>query len=195
LQTAHGEYPALPPRGDTIAEVDHYCRRIRFRTPPITVAAKLIYFSRRETIPLSIPPDLHIDRPTALALGISWGQTQADIVEVNSHAGAQFVPPSEWDWKSTLTPEQRLIEEDGIARRGLLSPSAAWDDDWERFARCWDPWADAELKGPVYKFGSLDGLWQGRLLVRSHLISLPFRSDPSTLDPRRARVYVTCDQP
>ena len=156
----------------------HFGRAIRFRTPPITIAAKLIYFSRREVIPLAAPPNLPIDRPAALAQGISWGQTRADIDEVNSHAGAQFVPASHWDWKSTLTPEQRLIEEDGAWRRDLLSPSAAWDNDWERFTACWDPWADVDLKGTVYTFGSMDGLWQGRLLVRFSLPSFLSRPTP-----------------
>jgi hypothetical protein len=170
LQTTHGEYPVFPPRGDTIVEVFHFDRLIRFRTPPITIAAKLIYFSRRETIPLAIPNDLPVDRPTALAQGISWGQTQADIIEVNEHAGAQFVDTSDWDWKSTLTPEQRRIEEDGACTRDLRAPSVAWDNDWERFTKCWDPWAIVELKGTVYRFGSMDGLWQGRLLVRFILL-------------------------
>jgi hypothetical protein len=175
--------------------VFHFGRPIRFRTPPITIAAKLLYFSRRETIPLAIPDDLPVDRPTALAQGQSWGQTQADIIEVNSHAGAQFVDSSDWDWKSTLTPEQRQIEEDGVCRRDLRAPSAAWDNDWERFTACWDAWADVELKGSVYTFGSLDGLWQGRLLVRFILLSFLSSPTPSTLDPRRARVSGTRDQP
>ncbi|KAI0275292.1 hypothetical protein BC834DRAFT_840152 [Gloeopeniophorella convolvens] len=168
LQTAHGDYPIYPARGDTVAEVTHFGRVIRFRTPPITTAAKLIYFSRREIIPLVIPQTLPPDRPTALAQGITWGQTQEDIREVNSHAGAQFVPASHWEWKSTLTPEQRVIEEEGVCRRDLLAPSAAWDNDWERFTACWDPWADSDLKGVVYTFGSMDGLWQGRLLIPEH---------------------------
>jgi hypothetical protein len=146
--------------------VFQFGRPIRFRTPPITITAKLLYFSRHEMIPLDIPSELPIDRPTALARNISWGQTQADIIEVNSHPGAQFVDASDWDWKSRLSPEQRQVEEDGIWRRDLRAPSAAWDKDWERFTTCWDPWAKVELKGAVYTFGSLDGLWQGRLLVR-----------------------------
>lgn len=193
LQTAHGEYPLFPPRGDTIPEVIHFGRPIRFRPPPITIAAKLIFFSRREVIPLVIPDDLPVDWPTALAQGINWGQTRADIIEVNSHAGAQFVPPSHWDWKSTLTPEQRLIEEDGTWRRDLLAPSAAWDNDWERSTTCWDPWANVELKGTAYTFGMMDGLWQGRLLVRfASLSPLPFWFNPLTLDPGRARISSTC---
>jgi hypothetical protein len=119
--------------------------------------------------PLQCPPDLPVDRPAALAQGISWGQTQADIIEVNSHSSAQLVPASDWNWKSALTPEQMLVEEDGSWRRDLLAPSAAWDNDWERSTACWNPWAHVELKGTVYTFGSLDGLWQGRLLVRPNL--------------------------
>ncbi|KAI0308340.1 hypothetical protein B0F90DRAFT_1807544 [Multifurca ochricompacta] len=179
LRTAHGEYPIFPARGESIVQVNHFGRVIRFCTPPITAAAKLIYFSRRETIPLGIPPMLPVDRPAALAQGITWGQTQADIIEVNSHAGAQFVPASHWDWKSTLTPEQRLIEEDGTWRRDLLAPSAAWDNDWERFTTCWDPWANVELKGTVYTFGSMDGLWQGRLLIPDQTGYLALVSDPN----------------
>jgi hypothetical protein len=181
MQTAHGEYPILPPRGDAIAEVLHFDRTIRFRAPPITIAAKLIYISRREMTPLQSPSDLPVDRPAALAQGINWGQTQADITEVNSHSSAQLVPTSDWNWKSTLTPEQRLVEEEGVWRPDLLAPSAAWDNDWERSTACWDPWAHVELKGTVYTFGSMDGLWQGRLLVRSNL---PPLLSGLTFDPR-----------
>ncbi len=99
--------------------------------------------------PLQCPSDLPVDRPAALAQGISRGQTQADIIEVNSHSSAQLVPASDWNWKSALTPEQMLIEEDGSWRRDLLAPSAAWDNDWERSTACWDPWARGELKGTV----------------------------------------------
>lgn len=161
--------------------MSHFDHTIRFRAPPIAIAAKLIFFSRREVTPLQVPADLLVDRPTALAQGISWGQTQADLIEVNSHLSAQFVPPSDWDWKSTLTPEQRLIEEDGSWRHDLLSPSASWDNDWERSCACWDPWAQVELKGTVYTFGSMDGLWQGRLMVR---FSLPLLFFLIQLHPR-----------
>lgn len=178
MQTAHGEYPILPPRGDATKEMTHFDHTLHFRAPPITIAAKLIYFSRRETTPLQVPPDLLVDRPTALSQGISWGQTQADLVEVNSHTSAQLVPPSHWDWKSTLTPEQRMIEEDGAWRHDLLAPSASWDNDWERSVNCWDPWAQVDLKGTVYTFGSLDGLWQGRLLVRFNLHLFLFGPTP-----------------
>lgn len=179
LETAHGQYPVFPSRNGPIALVNHFDRNIRFRTPPVTAAARLLYFSRREMIPLDIPSVLPVDWPTALAQGIHPPQTQADIIEVNLHAGAQFVPPSHWDWKSTLTPEQRLLEEDGAWRRNLLAPSAAWDNDWERFTMCWDPWADSDLKGTVYTFGSMDGLWQGRMLIPDHTGYLGLVANPN----------------
>ena len=150
----------------------HFDRDIRFRTPPVTAAARLLYFSRREMIPLDIPATLPVDWPTAHAQGIHPPQTQADIIEVNTHACAHFVPPSHWDWKSTLTPEQRRLEEEGVWTRNLVAPSVAWDNDWVRFTACWNPWAYVPLKGTTYTFGSMDGLWQGRMLVRPAFLLL-----------------------
>ncbi len=150
MQTAHGEYPILPPRGDAIAEVLHFDRTIRFRTPPITIAAKLIYISRREMTPLQTPSDIPVDRPAALAQGINWGQTRADITEVNSHSSAQLVPTSDWNWKSTLTPEQR---------QGLAQWMAS---------------------------GKVD-CWCVPICLSSFLVQ------PSTLDPRNARISIACN--
>jgi hypothetical protein len=49
------------------------------------------------------------------------------------------------------------------------------------------------LKGTAYTFGMMDGLWQGRLLVRfASLSPLPFWFNPLTLDPGRARISSTC---
>jgi hypothetical protein len=97
LQTAHGEYPIYPPRGDAIVEVFHSGCPIYFRMPPITIAAKLIDFSRRETIPLVIPDDIPDDRAAAIAQNNNSSLTKADIIEVNSHVGAQFVDASDWE--------------------------------------------------------------------------------------------------
>ncbi|KAF8265775.1 hypothetical protein EI94DRAFT_1734777 [Lactarius quietus] len=179
LQTAHGQYPVFPSRDDPAAKVHYYDRIIRFRAPMITAAARLLYFSRREMIPLDIPSTLPVDWPTAIAQNIHPPQTQADIIEVNSHAGAQFVPPSHWDWMSELTPKQRVLEELGDWRRDLLATSAAWDSDWERSTTCWDAWAEPELKGTTYTFGSMDGLWQGRMLIPDHAGYLGLVTNPN----------------
>ncbi|KAI0053416.1 hypothetical protein FA95DRAFT_1579522 [Auriscalpium vulgare] len=165
LQTVHGYYPHYREARETQHVFMHYGQEIRICPPPITAAAKLLYFSRREIVPLAIPPTLPVDRAQALALGITRGQTQADIIEVNSHLGAQPLPPTDWDWKESLTPEQRALEESGLWSKHLVAPSASWDNDWERCNNCWDPWSQPELKGVVYTFGMLDGLWQGRLLI------------------------------
>jgi len=179
LETAHGQYPVFPSRDDPVAMVNYYDRTIRFRAPLVTAAARLLYFSRREMIPLDIPSALPVDWPTAMAQNVHPPQTQADIIEVNSHAGAQFVPPSHWDWKSELTPEQRELEENGDWRRDLIATSAAWDSDWERSTTCWDPWAEPELKGTMYTFGAMDGLWQGRMLIPDHAGYLGLVSNPN----------------
>ena len=50
-----------------------------------------------------------------MAQGIHTTQMQFNIIEANSHTGAQPVPLSHWDWKFTLTLEQRL-EEDRVWR-------------------------------------------------------------------------------
>lgn len=166
LETAHGYYPLYREAQETQHTLIHYGQEIVVCPPPLTAAAKLLYFANREVVPLAIPPQLPVDRAQALAHGITRGQTQADIIEVNSHLSAKFVPSTDWSWKDALTPEQRELEEEGSWSRDLVAPSAAWDNDWERFTNCWDPWSDPHLKGVVYTFGMMDGLWQGRLLVR-----------------------------
>ena len=50
--------------------------------------------------------------------------------------------------------------------RYLVVPSVTWDINWKRLTMCWNPWADVELKGMMYIFGSMDSFWQGRMLVR-----------------------------
>jgi hypothetical protein len=46
-----------------------------------------------------------------MAQGIHTTQMQFNIIEANSHTSAQPVPLSHWDWKFTLTLEQRLKED------------------------------------------------------------------------------------
>ncbi|THH19371.1 hypothetical protein EW146_g1793 [Bondarzewia mesenterica] len=165
LHTAHGYYPLYRDASRTRFTRVHYGQIIHVCAPSITAAAKLLYFARREAMPLGIPPNMPVNRADAIARGITRGQTQEDIIEVNSHRGAKFLPPTDWGWKEKLTPEELTLEEMGIWTRSLKAASAAWDNDWERVAYCWDPWSQPELKGVLYTYGSLDGLWQGRMLV------------------------------
>jgi len=166
LETAHGYYPLYRDASETKTVLTHFGHRIDICPPPLPAAAKLLYFSRRESLPLEVPAGVPRDREHANQLGITRGQTQADLIEVNSHKGAKVVPPTHWDWKDALKPEELELEEQGTWTLDLKAASAQWDNDWERLTNCWDPWSQPELKGVVYTPGMMDGLWQGRILVR-----------------------------
>ena len=53
----------------------------------------------------------------------------------------------------------------GLWTPTLGSPSAMWDNDWNRASFRFDPWQKMPLKGVTYTHGMLSGLWQGRMLV------------------------------
>ncbi|KAJ7728590.1 hypothetical protein DFH07DRAFT_998824 [Mycena maculata] len=153
IVTAHGPYPVyLDPRR-AWSQV-HFSARPTLVPPLVTVAAKLVYFSRRETVPFSIPPHLPRDRAAARAAGITHvGPNQDDIHEVNAHLNARL-------------PEVRL---GWGACDGDAEPlSARWDPDWCRLRKCFSAWRvpDARL-GTPYQPGTFTGLWQGRMLIPS----------------------------
>ncbi|KAI0320061.1 hypothetical protein OF83DRAFT_1053867 [Amylostereum chailletii] len=165
VRSVHGNYPhyrSPPPEGEYTRF--HFGQRVLLRAPPIASAAKLLYFSHREAVPLVVPSNLPVDRAAAIAQGHA-GQTQADIHEVNAHRSAKLLPATSWDFLAELSPEQFVIETQGICTPGLVSPSVCFDNDWERISNCFNPWAQPELKGVVYKPGIMNGLWQGRHLV------------------------------
>jgi hypothetical protein len=135
--------------------------------PLITIAAKLIYFSRREIVPFGIPSHLPLTRAHAIQLGIhDIGPTQEDVVEFNAHTDSKLVQPTNWDWVDGLTQEQLDKELNGDPGTGenLKAPSVVWDNDWWRMRMCHNAW-EREGKGIVYIPGTMSGLWQGRMLV------------------------------
>ncbi|KAH9950972.1 hypothetical protein B0H21DRAFT_776357 [Amylocystis lapponica] len=116
--------------------------------------------------PLSVPSTLPLNREHAIQLGRTYvSLTQADIIEANSHKSVKLLERGEWDWRSQLSEDDGKLEDDGVWRKGLRGKSALWDNDWHRLTCCTDPWNVPELKGVVYTYGTLDGLWQGRLLM------------------------------
>ncbi|KAJ7490732.1 hypothetical protein FB451DRAFT_1552353 [Mycena latifolia] len=150
--TAHGPYPIYLDPGRAWSQV-HFSARPAILPPLVAVAAKLVYFSRRETVPFGIPPHLPLTRAHAVAAGImNVGPTQEDILEVNAHLNDRLpqVEPAE-DTDNDTAPL-----------------SALWDADWWRLRACLSVWRapDAQL-GSTYAPGSLAGLWQGRMLVPS----------------------------
>ncbi|KAJ7710275.1 hypothetical protein B0H16DRAFT_1745553 [Mycena metata] len=93
----------------------------------VTVAAKLIYLSRRETVPFSIPPHLPLNREAALEAGrMVMGPTGSAVpVRIRLRPAAQ-ARTTGTSWK-----------EDAPTLQGTLGPAARAMDDravWKRYA-------------------------------------------------------------
>jgi hypothetical protein len=143
----------------------HFGHVVELGWPLIAVAAKLIYFSRREVIPFGIPPHLLPNRAHAIDIGRhDVGPTQADVVEFNSFQDTKLPPPSKWNWNDDLTEEELDLVDRGLFCAELKCPSSKWDDDWKRWSGCMDPMSYGGET--MYTPGTLAGLWQGRMLVR-----------------------------
>ncbi|KIJ13038.1 hypothetical protein PAXINDRAFT_170794 [Paxillus involutus ATCC 200175] len=158
--TVHGPYPQYR---------DGFSRRMPFYQatdfevgiPLASVAAKLVYFSRREVMPLGTPPHLPRTREHAIQLGLTMvNPTQEDIQELNEHKVAKLIPKTTWDWWSAIENYDR-------------APSASWDDDWNPLIDCIHLFTPVLLKRTHYTPGLLSGLWQGRTL---HLDAIHYRN-------------------
>ncbi|EIW78570.1 hypothetical protein CONPUDRAFT_145746 [Coniophora puteana RWD-64-598 SS2] len=146
--TAHGAYPSYAQRN--VAEVPHFDRHARELCAPLaSTAAKLIWFSRREVVPLGVPPHLPLNRAEAIA-NRRQGPTQADVRELTENKHARLVERGEW-----------YDGEDGLQN----GPSVRWDDDWWRAVDCTDMFSKPSITRTHYSYGLMRGLWQGRLLM------------------------------
>ncbi|KZP26511.1 hypothetical protein FIBSPDRAFT_782032 [Athelia psychrophila] len=164
--TAHGSFPLYRATNDLLEDVFHYDINLEFSRPLVTIAAKMLYLSRREILPIGVPPHLPIDRATAIALGHTHVRpTQADVHEVNAHQSVQMVPPPDWNYTDSLSLSELDAMHQGLWTPSLTSASAMWDNDWNRSAFCFDPWSTPKVKGITYTHGMFNGLWQGRMLV------------------------------
>ncbi|KAJ7194231.1 hypothetical protein GGX14DRAFT_586818 [Mycena pura] len=151
--TSHGPYPVyLDPR--RVWSQVHYSSRPAIVPPLVAVAAKLVYFSRRETVPFSVPPHLPVDREQALAAGVTdISATQADLHELNAHLN-KGLPEHRPGWG----PESEGADMEPLSK--------CWDTDWWRLRKCFDAWREADRRlGLVYEPGTFTGLWQGRMLI------------------------------
>lgn len=169
IVTAHGPFPIYR---NGVWTLYHYGldQQPRVTPPLITIPAKLLYFSRREVIPFGIPPHLPLTRDHANQLGITEiGPTQEDVHEFNAHKAARVIPETKWHWWEDLSDHETARAEFGAYFPDLKVASAHWDVDWERLRFCVDGFKnpfDFVNKGPVYIPGTLNGLWQGRMIVR-----------------------------
>lgn len=158
--TAHGPYPPPPPPAPSYT-IPHFGVPTTFAPPPAALAARLLYFSRRELTPFPIPSHLPIDRAHAPAHEV--GPTQADIAEFNLH-------------KSTALPP-------------LASPaSARWDPDYARSLLCTPGSIPRHVGVKVYQPGTMNGLWHGRMLIPSEPALLSLLADPAYPTPANPRI-------
>jgi hypothetical protein len=166
MMTAHGPFPVYSEPTLITQQLIHFGEPIKMSTPLITVAAKMLYFSRREIVPFNIPPHLPVNREHAMQLGhFEVGPTQDDVVEFNAHINTKLPPATRWNWWEDLTAEELSLGFSGVWTPKLKLPSAKWDNDWMRLNYCYNPWIDIPAKGTVYTPGMLTGLWQGRMIV------------------------------
>ncbi|THH31032.1 hypothetical protein EUX98_g3171 [Antrodiella citrinella] len=173
LITPHGFYPLYRQPDFIVERHTHYNMQLDVAPPPITIAAKLLYFSRSEAQEVQYSPLIPVDRDAANIIHQErWpnerpypSPTQADWREFNAHKAAKLVDQGSWDWRTKMSPEEGALEDDGVWRKGLKAASTRWDNDWQRFTCCWDPWVMCPLKGVVYTYGSMHGLWSGRMLI------------------------------
>ncbi|KAJ7170955.1 hypothetical protein C8R46DRAFT_1087260 [Mycena filopes] len=155
IVTAHGAYPVYLNPQRAWSQI-HFSSRPVITPPLVTVAAKLVYFSRRETVPFSIPPHLPLNREHARAAGITHvGPNQDDIHEVNAHLNERL-------------PEVRAGWGEGSAHENDEPLSVRWDSDWWRLRKCFNVHRATDRRlGLSYVPGTFTGLWQGRMLIPS----------------------------
>ncbi|EIN14315.1 hypothetical protein PUNSTDRAFT_140632 [Punctularia strigosozonata HHB-11173 SS5] len=167
--SGHGPWPVYRDPETTGTMIWHYGRQLHVVTPLITLAAELVFFSRREVDPIGIPPNIPRNRAEAVALGRQEpSPTLEDIIEFrNKHT--VILPRATWNWEESLTAEELAAENECRLGQNLKSLSSKWDDDWARWTCCWNAWEGQMLKSPVFTPGSLRGLWQGRMLYPAEM--------------------------
>ncbi|KIO07216.1 hypothetical protein M404DRAFT_998623 [Pisolithus tinctorius Marx 270] len=163
VPTLHGPYPHY--LYDRYHRAQFYSvSDLEIGIPLASIAAKLVYISRREVFPVGVPTHLPRNREHALQLGLTAvGPTQEDVHELNANKVAKLLPTTrpDGDWSEgiqgwdTMTADQRAAK----------APSARWDNDWNRLVDCTDVFRPVSLKRSHYTPGTMSGLWQGRMLV------------------------------
>ncbi|KAH9897697.1 hypothetical protein C8Q73DRAFT_787944 [Cubamyces lactineus] len=162
--TPFGFFPTYRDPDMVVEEVWHYGRALNIMPPLIGLGAKMVFVMLAEAVPYEPPSMLPVDREHAdPADGVR--PTQADFVEWASVRGVRLYRPGNWDWMDQLSPEQRRLEDDVSWRRELKSISASLDNDWNRLTGCYDPRHELPLKGVVYTFGSIVGMFAGRMQI------------------------------
>ncbi|KAG1859846.1 hypothetical protein F4604DRAFT_2036763, partial [Suillus subluteus] len=108
---AHGPFPLY--RADQFHTTHFYDRAdLDIGIPLASTAAKLIFFSRRQTTPIGIPIHLPLTRQHAIQLGFGdqIGPTQEDVHELNQHKVVKHAPrDSDSDTLTLSFPTRRRL--------------------------------------------------------------------------------------
>ena len=164
-------YPIYP-RLSSISQ-PHFRARIPLRPPLASIAAKLLYVSRREVRKIAVPPHLPpVPGPHTI------GPTQADYHELNKGKAAPLPRGARWNWTNGCAwgvnfPDDG--DETAEEREDPPGPTIAvgdeeskrWDTVWWRMRLC-RHWRDPKpnfAPGDVYKPGAMSGQWKGRIYV------------------------------
>lgn len=157
MATAHGNYPPYRDAAAVTVTRTHFSLPLSLMAPPVSIPARLLYFSRSEVITIVPDDDTPQDRAHALALGQTWVRpTLADLLEFNAQRAA--IPPP-------LVPP------------GFTLLSFQHDNCFQRLIDCADPFRVSPFA--PYTLGSMTGDFSGRMLVRD----ASFQSSSSNLNP------------
>ncbi|KAI0652579.1 hypothetical protein C8Q79DRAFT_898223 [Trametes meyenii] len=162
--TQFGFFPTYREPDMVVEQVLHFGRQVSIMPPLIGLGAKMVFVMLAEAVSYDPPSVLAVDRAHAdPADGVR--PTQADFLEWATVRGVKLYKPGAWDWMDALSSDQRRLENDVSWRKELKSVSASFDNDWNRLAGCYDPRHDLPLKGVVYTFGSIAGMFAGRMQI------------------------------
>ena len=165
IPTPHGFWPLYRTPDQSTHYVEHYNGQLEITEPLLALGAKLLFFTLYWE-PLAIPPSRPVDRAHALAMGQSGVcQTQQDLQEYNASPPVRLVNARS-DWHHSLSDDARRREDASKWTRGMRSPSAQWECDFNRLIGCVDPY-HLRPNAITYEFGTLTGLWKGLHLVRT----------------------------
>lgn len=170
IPTPHGFWPLYRTPDESIHYVEHYNGQLEITEPLLALGSQLLFFTLYWQ-PLAIPPNMPVDRAHAHALGHSGVcETQQDLREYNASSPVKLVDARS-DWLRNLPNEARQREDAPKWTKGMCSPSAQWECDFNRLIGCVDPY-HLRPNAVTYEFGTLTGLWKGLHLVcalRSHV--------------------------
>jgi hypothetical protein len=154
ILSAHGPFPRYRSGG---ALTTRFYGRYNFKIgiPLASIAAKLIFFSRRQVTFIGVPIHFPLNREHAIQLGFAdhIGPTQEDVHELNQHKIVSLISPTS-------------CYDAGHDGPTTVSPSSMHDDDWNRLTDCINHMRQSSSKNTHYTYGSAAGLWQGRITVR-----------------------------